>query len=124
MKVLVIEHLEKERMKITSTLRLQGHEVFEAINTDEAMEIFKKKYRLHMIILSLEIPTIDGISLCRSLKSMSPPPILMLTNEVTKEIKKQGTDVGVWKWLLRPISDKVLLETIQSLPTTDREIIL
>lgn len=42
MKVLVIEHVEKERIKITSTLRLQGHEVFEAINTDEAMEILKK----------------------------------------------------------------------------------
>ena len=124
MKILVAEHIEKYRIKLTSTLRLQGHEVFEANNTDEALEILIKKNKLNIIILNLQIPTMNGISLCRALKNISHPPILMLTNNITKDIKKQGTEVGVWKWLLRPISDKTLLETINSLPAMDQEIIL
>ena len=55
MKILVAEHIEKYRIKLTSTLRLQGHEVFEANNTDEALEILIKKNRLNIIILNLHL---------------------------------------------------------------------
>ena len=56
------------------------------------------------------MPELNGIEMCRKIReqNLSVPKILMITTEANPTLKKEGTKVGVYKWILkRHLSDDV-----------------
>ena len=119
MKILIVEDSDEYRHHLLKTLRLRGYDVYEATNGIEGLEVIKTNSDIDIIITDLHMPVMDGISMCQELKNEPSlkkiPPILMLTTEANREIKKQGKLAGVDRWLLKPFVNETLFKMIHHL---------
>ncbi len=75
-----------------------------------------------VIVLDLMLPGLDGIELCRKLRSDAKlsTPVLMLTARDTVEDKLVGLDAGADDYLVKPFEIRELEARIRSLIRRDR----
>ena len=118
MKVLIIEDSEDFRSKMRSLLEILDYEVLEASDGLEGIDLIKKESDIGLIISDLHMPNLDGLSMCKKIRSENietEAPILMVTTEASPKLKKEGTDAGVYKWILKPVSDKKFLTMVEKI---------
>ena len=91
---------------ISCTLRTDGKEGYqEAINNN-----------YDVIILDIELPNMDGIEICRRLRSEGKnTPIIMLTSRATQEDIVNGLDYGADDYLPKPADYRELVARIRAL---------
>ena len=68
MKILIAEDDNVSRLVLASTLKKQGHEVVAAENGLKAWEALQKD-DFHVLILDWLMPEIDGLALCRQVRT-------------------------------------------------------
>jgi DNA-binding response OmpR family regulator len=69
-----------------------------------------------LILLDLTLPKLDGLSVCRQLRSLGDhTPILMLTARDAVEERVKGLDVGADDYLVKPFALSELLARIRAL---------
>lgn len=91
---------------ITCTLRTDGKEGF--------MEAINNNY--DVIILDIELPNMDGIEICRRLRSeWKNTPIIMLTSRGTHDDIVNGLDYGADDYLSKPADYRELVARIRAL---------
>jgi two-component system, OmpR family, KDP operon response regulator KdpE len=56
----------------------------------------------HLVILDLMLPGLSGLQVCRSLRAMSPAPILVLSARGEEATKVQALDLGADDYLTKP----------------------
>src|SRR3989338_5920049 len=109
--ILVIDD-EKDILKLLQyNLEKEGYQVFLAKTGEEGLELAKRKLP-DLIVLDLMLPGIDGLEVCkliRSKKSTSHIPILMLTAKSTETDQIVGLELGATDYITKPFSIKVLL---------------
>ncbi len=100
-----------------SLLEVLDYEVFEATDGLEGMEVIKNQTDLNLIISDLHMPNLDGLSMCKRIKNenIETAPILMVTTEANPKLKKEGTNAGIYKWILKPVSDKKFLTMVEKI---------
>lgn len=110
MKILVIDDSSEYRSRWKDLLEILNHEVVEAEDGFEGIDKIKDNDDLNLIISDFHIPELNGIEMCRKIKeeNLKIPKILMVTTEANPDLKKQGLEVGVFKWILkRHLTDDV-----------------
>ena len=86
--------------------------VFTAQNGDEGLKKFKK-YNPNMVITDVFMPISDGLDMTRYIKEISKDtPVIVLSAHSEKETLLKAIDVGVDKYLIKPIMADDLLKTI------------
>ncbi len=68
-----------------------------------------------LVILDWMLPGLDGLEVCKRLRSASSVPILMLTAKEEVENRIQGLDAGADDYLVKPFSFDELLARIRAL---------
>ncbi|MGI0483963.1 response regulator [Pantanalinema rosaneae CENA516] len=69
-----------------------------------------------LILLNLQIPRLDGISLCRQLRSQGyEKPILLLTSQTTDADIVAGLDAGADDYVIKPYTPEALLAKLRAL---------
>ncbi|TYP96706.1 CheY-like chemotaxis protein [Tenacibaculum adriaticum] len=109
MQILLIEDDEIEIMKFHRTiskLKLK-HQVIEARNGEEALQILSKKDRLpHIILLDLNMPKINGIEFLNILKKDSVlkyiPTIVLSTSNNYKDML-ECYKIGIAGYVVKPL---------------------
>lgn len=115
MKILVIEDEPKVASFIKQGLEEQANEVQVAYDGFFGKKLASENY-FDVIILDLMIPYMNGLELCRSLRSEGiRTPILMLTALGTTDDKVQGLDAGADDYLVKPFEFKELLARVRAL---------
>ncbi|MEX2233328.1 MAG: response regulator transcription factor [Cyclobacteriaceae bacterium] len=115
MKILVVEDEQKVAAFIKNGLEEQGYTIDLAYDgyTGEKLAL-SKQYNL--ILLDVIIPVLNGIELCKRIKTMKPDvPILMLTALGTTDDKVAGFDSGADDYLVKPFEFKELIARIKAL---------
>ncbi|HEX6226669.1 MAG TPA: response regulator transcription factor [Chryseolinea sp.] len=115
MNILVVEDEQKVAAFIKAGLEEQGYDIDLAYDgyTGEKLAL-NKKYNL--ILLDVIIPIMNGLELCKRIKSVRPEtPILMLTALGTTEDKVIGFDSGADDYLVKPFEFKELVVRIKAL---------
>ena len=88
--------------------------VFTAQNGDEGLKKFKK-YNPNMVITDVFMPISDGLDMTRYIKEISKDtPVIVLSAHSEKETLLKAIDVGVDKYLIKPIMADDLLKTIEN----------
>jgi two-component system, OmpR family, response regulator MtrA len=64
--------------------------------------------RYHLVVLDVGLPSIDGISLCRLIRTRSQVPVLMLTARDSPEDVVAGLDAGADDYVTKPFVPEVL----------------
>ena len=86
---------------IRDNLELDGYTVYTAQGGKEAIAIFKAS-AIDLIVLDLMLPDMDGIQVCRTTRTFSHVPIIMLTAKDTVSDKVLGLESGADDYLVKP----------------------
>lgn len=113
-KILIIED-DEEISRIEADYLKSAEYDYEIIaDGQEAIEKFdEQKYQL--IILDLNIPSVDGVQVCRRIRKLSQIPIIMVTARTGEENELIGLEVGADDYIIKPFSPKVLLARVNKL---------
>lgn len=116
-KILIIEDDAAILEILSFNLDRDGYDVVVCTDGREGLEMAANLLP-DLVILDLMLPTIDGIEVCRSLRSEKQTkhlPVLMLTAKSEEADQLVGFTVGADDYVTKPFSVKVLLQRIRVL---------
>ena len=99
--VLVVDDEKEIRDLIEIYLLNSGYNVIKAEDGKEALDILKKE-NIHLMILDIMMPKMDGIEVCRKVRESLNIPILMLSAKSEDMDKIQGIMTGADDYLTKP----------------------
>jgi len=113
--ILAVDDSRSMRQMVSFTLKSAGYEVVEAVDGKDGLDKSRARH-FHLVLTDQNMPNMDGLSLIRSLRSLSPykrVPILMLTTESSQAMKMQGRSAGATGWLVKPFDPEKLLMVVK-----------
>lgn len=111
--ILVIDDDKKTVDLIRLYLEKDGYRVLMAYDGHSAIDTARNK-RPGLIILDLMLPKVDGLDVCRRLRSESNVPIIMLTAKSTEDDKLIGLDLGADDYMTKPFSPRELVARVRA----------
>jgi two-component system, OmpR family, response regulator MprA len=117
--VLYAEDDRAIRTALTTALELEGHDVVAFPDGQQALDWLSNEANPHaadLIILDVMMPFLDGLTLCRRLRSRGDhTPILMLTARTETSDRVSGLDAGADAYLAKPFDIDELLANVRAL---------
>jgi adenylate cyclase len=115
-RILIVDDNETNRDILTTRLDGHGYELLQAADGEEALA---KAYESipDLILLDIMMPKIDGIEVCRRLKSdASLPfmPIILITAKADSKDVVAGFDAGADEYLTKPVDHLALVARVRS----------
>ena len=101
--ILVVEDDKNLRKLITTCLKRENYQTFEATNGIEALDVIDKNY-IDLLVTDIMMPKMDGYELTRELRNAKYNiPILLITAKSTLDDKKEGFLAGADDYMVKPI---------------------
>jgi DNA-binding response OmpR family regulator len=114
MKILIIE----DEANIAQVLRLYleqaDYTVLTATDGVAGLELHAREHP-DLIILDLMLPALDGMEVCRRIRSWANTPILMLTARQGEDDRIAGLDTGADDYLVKPFSPREVVSRIKAI---------
>ncbi len=102
-RILLVDDEQSIQTLLSYPLRKDGYHVTSAHDGNEALERFEEA-RFDLVVLDLMLPKLDGVEVCRQLRSRSQVPIIMLTAKGSETDKVAGLEVGADDYITKPFS--------------------
>jgi DNA-binding response OmpR family regulator len=118
--VLIIEDDPKTRATVELYFRHAGAEVHAAADGAEGLAA-ARRLDPDLVILDLMLPGLDGVALCRTLRTESAVPLIMLTARTTESDKLLGLDVGADDYVSKPFSPRELVARARAVLRRSRD---
>lgn len=112
--ILVVDDEKEIRNLIEIYLLNDGYNVIKAKDGQEALDILKKE-NIHLMVLDIMMPKMDGIEVCRRVRESLNIPILMLSAKSEDMDKIQGIMTGADDYLTKPFNPLELTVRIKAL---------
>jgi len=115
-KILVVDDEPDIVELVTYNLRKEGFDVSSAVDGTDALARIRKE-KFDFVILDLMLPGIQGIEICRIMRSdplMKNIPIIMLTAKGEEVDKILGLEMGADDYITKPFSPRELLARIKT----------
>ena len=113
-KILVVDDEVGIRSFIKKYAEFEGHEVIEASDGMEAIEVFRSK-SVDIIIMDIMMPELDGFSAVREIRKSSNVPIIMLSARGEEYDKINGFNLGIDDYVVKPFSPRELILRIEAI---------
>ena len=114
MKILIVDDEELIRNVIKEYLVLEGFNVFEASNGEEAVSMAKTS-DYDLIVMDIMMPKKDGFSAIKEIKAEKNIPCIMLSARGEEYDKLTGFDLGVDDYVTKPFSPKELVARVKAI---------
>jgi DNA-binding response OmpR family regulator len=102
-RILLVDDEQAVQTLLTYPLRKEGYEVIAAMDGQEALERFTEQ-RFDLVVLDVMLPKLDGVEVCRRLRTRSQVPIIMLTAKGDEIDKVVGLEMGADDYITKPFS--------------------
>ncbi|MFY4690206.1 butyrate response regulator transcription factor BumR [Campylobacter jejuni] len=113
--ILVVEDGVKTRESMINILSERFSKVIGAQNGDEGLKKFKK-FKPDLVITDIAMPIMDGLDMAREIKEISDDvPIVVLSAYSEKERLLRSIDIGIDKYLIKPIDIEELFKVLDYL---------
>ncbi|MDI3311663.1 MAG: response regulator transcription factor [Thermoanaerobacterium sp.] len=112
--ILIIDDEEMLVKGLKLSLIQEGYYVDCAYDGEEGLEKIKNG-NYDLVILDLMLPKIDGLTLCKEVRSFSNIPIIMLTAKGEDVDKIVGIEMGADDYLAKPFNTRELIARIRAL---------
>ena len=111
--ILVVDDEAQITRVLKTTLSAQGYAIRTAADGIQALSEMKT-WAPDLIITDLRMPNMDGLELCRQVRSQSRIPIIVLSVKGEEAIKVGALDAGADDYVTKPFSVKELLARVRA----------
>jgi DNA-binding response OmpR family regulator len=111
--VLVVDDEPTIREIVVSYLKRDGYETLEAADGSRARELLKTE-RPDLVVLDVMLPGVDGLELCRWIRSSSRLPVIMLTARGEESDRIVGLELGADDYVTKPFSPRELAARVRT----------
>jgi DNA-binding response OmpR family regulator len=121
-RVLVVDDEEPIRDLVRGYLQREQFEALLAADGTSALDAVRRE-RPDVVVLDLNLPGLDGIEVCRRLRTFSDAYVIMLTARGEEVDRLVGLSMGADDYLVKPFSPRELMARIHALlrrPRTSR----
>ncbi len=94
-------------------LSQEGYHILKAYDGLQAIEIMKKE-EVHLILLDIMMPNLDGIRAARKIRETSSVPIIMLSAKSEDVDKILGLNIGADDYITKPFNPLELIARVKS----------
>jgi DNA-binding response OmpR family regulator len=112
-KVLVVDDDVKTVELVKLYLNRDGYRVLTAYNGNDALQM-AREHHPDLIVLDLMLPGMNGLDVCRTLRTESEVPIIMLTALTTDEDRLAGLNLGADDYVTKPFSPRELAARVRA----------
>ena len=113
-KVLVVDDEENIREVIKEYAEFEGHEVDEACDGMQAVDMVRDR-DYDIIIMDVMMPRLDGYSACKEIRKIKQIPVLMLSARGEEYDKLFGFEIGIDDHVVKPFSPKEVMARINAI---------
>ena len=100
--ILVVDDEKEIADLVEIYLVSDGYKVFKANNAQEGLEILDKE-EIHLVLLDIMMPGMDGLEMCRRIRETNNIPIIMLSAKSTDLDKILGLGTGADDYVVKPL---------------------
>ncbi|WP_129664299.1 response regulator transcription factor [Phytoactinopolyspora endophytica] len=112
-RILVAEDDHKQAELVRRYLEREGHGVFVVRDGRSALDEARRRSP-DLLILDVMMPRVDGLDVCRILRSETDVPIIMLTARSTEDDLLLGLDLGADDYITKPYSPRELVARVRT----------
>jgi len=112
--IMVVEDQPEIRTIVEKYLLKEGYAVLTANDGLEALALFNSN-TVHLVLLDVMMPGIDGFEVLREIRTVSDVPVIMLTARQGEVDRVRGFRGGVDDYVVKPFSVKELMLRVQRL---------
>src|SRR5437763_1265767 len=102
-RILLVDDEQSIQTLLSYPLRKEGYDVVQATDGRQALDRFDEQ-AFDLVVLDLMLPKLDGLEVCRRLRSRSAVPIIMLTAKAEEIDKVVGLELGADDYITKPFS--------------------
>src|SRR5205807_1759531 len=102
-RILLVDDEQSIQTLLSYPLRKEGYDVVQATDGRQALDRFDEQ-AFDLVVLDLMLPKVDGLEVCRRLRSRSSVPIIMLTAKSEEIDKVVGLELGADDYITKPFS--------------------
>lgn len=99
-KILIVDDEKGIVIMLKNYFESQGHQVYTAFNGKEALE--KISCQPDIVLLDINMPEMDGLTVCEHIRKHILCPILFLTARIETSDKIKGFNVGADDYIVKP----------------------
>lgn len=111
--ILIIDDEAEIAELIEVYLQNEGYRVYKAYNGIEGLRIIRDA-NIHLVILDIMMPGIDGMEVCRKIRAGKNIPIIMLSARSQDMDKIAGLGIGADDYMTKPFNPMELLARVKS----------
>jgi DNA-binding response OmpR family regulator len=112
-KILVVDD-ELDIVKVVRAyLEQSGFRVITASDGEQALAAFRHE-QPDLIVLDLNLPKLDGLDVCRTIRRDSNVPIIMLTARVDETDRLIGLEIGADDYIVKPFSPREVVARVRT----------
>lgn len=113
-KLLICDDEKILRDSLKRYAALDGHQVLEAANGQEALDLCQKE-DFDLLILDVMMPVMDGFTALKEIRTFSQVPVLMLTAKGDEFDRIIGFELGVDDYVVKPFSSREIMLRVQAI---------
>jgi two-component system response regulator RegX3 len=113
-RILIVEDEESLADSVRYNLEREGYVVTVAVDGRRALERFRTESPA-LVILDLMLPEVSGLDVCRTIRSESDVPIIMVTAKDSETDKVTGLELGADDYVTKPFSVRELVSRVRAL---------
>src|SRR5438045_3213704 len=113
--ILLVDDEDSVQKLLTYPLERDGFRVVQARDGEQALTLFGHE-QIDLVVLDLMLPKVDGLEVCRRLRSGSDVPIIMLTARGEELDKVLGLELGADDYITKPFSIRGVRRRVPALP--------
>ena len=111
--ILIVEDDKEIREGVQIYLQSQGYKVYQAADGIEGLEILKKE-EIHLAIVDIMMPRMDGIRMTMKLREKYDFPVIMLSAKSEEVDKITGLNIGADDYVTKPFTPMELMARVNS----------
>src|SRR6266496_2634547 len=112
--VLLVDDEDSIQKLLTYPLEREGFRVVQARDGEEALAAFDE-HTIDLVVLDVMLPKLDGLEVCKQLRSRSAVPIIMLTARDDELDKVLGLELGADDYITKPFSIREFRSRVRAL---------
>ena len=112
-RILIVDDEPQITRVLRRSLASHGYDVRSAADGESALETFGD-WHPDLVITDLSMPNLDGLALCRQLRTLSSVPVIVLSVKGEEQTKVEALDAGADDYVTKPFGMDELLARIRA----------